>query len=201
MINYLDQLVGRITNKLHELGQYHRTLVLFTTDNGTHRNIFSQHETGQIQGRKGFPVASGTHVSLIAYWPGTIQPGTTSDALIDFTDFLPTLMDVAGDLLPHDYTVDGLSFYDQLIGQADTTRDWIYCHYDPRWGQFESTRWAHDHTWKLYGNGKFFNCSKDPEELYALDDSTLDKRAYQSKAKLQSILDQMSLSPQTVPQE
>ncbi len=191
MVNYVDQLVGRITGKLHELELDRNTLVLFTTDNGTHRTISSQHKTGLIQGRKAYPVAAGTHVPLIAYWPGTIHPNTVNHAMVDFTDFLPTLVEAAGSSLPDNFTADGLSFYGQLTGKTDTIRSWIYCHYDPRWGGFTPARWAQDQTWKLYGNGQFFNWSDDPDEVQALDDSTLDERAQLAKNKLQDVLDQM----------
>ncbi|MXW32171.1 MAG: sulfatase-like hydrolase/transferase [Rhodothermaceae bacterium] len=196
MLNFVDKLVGRITGKLHELELDRNTLVLFTTDNGTHRIVSSQHKTGLIRGRKAYPVAAGTHVPLIAYWPGTIQPNIVNDALVDFTDFLPTLIEAAGSSVPDDFTADGLSFYDQLTGLADTTRSWIYCHYDPRWGRFAPARWAQDQTWKLYGNGQFFNWSEDRDEVQALDDSTLDERAQLAKNKLQGVLDQMPALPQ-----
>jgi len=95
------------------------TLVLFTTDNGTHRTTSSQHKTGLIQGRKAYPVAAGTHVPLIAYRLGTIQPNIVNDGLVDFTDFLPTLIEAAGSTVPDDFTADGLSFYGQLTGRTD----------------------------------------------------------------------------------
>ena len=110
MVSYVDKLVGRITGKLHELELDRNTLVLFTTDSGTHRIVSSQHKTGLIRGRKAYPVTAGTHVPLIAYWPGTIQPNIVNDALVDFTDFLPTLIEVAGSTVPDDFTADGLSF-------------------------------------------------------------------------------------------
>ena len=201
MVNYVDKLVGRITGKLHELGLDRRTLVLFTTDNGTHRSVTSQHETGLIRGRKAFPVAAGTHVPLIAYWPGTIEPGAINDALVDFTDFLPTMLEVAGSTVPDDFTADGLSFYGQLIGQADTTREWIYCHYDPRWGRFSPARWAQDRTWKLYGDGRFVNWSEDPHELKAVEDTTLDEHARAAKSKLQGVLNRMPPLPPIVSED
>ena len=201
MVNYVDKLVGRITGKLRELGLDRQTLVLFTTDNGTHRSVLSLHETGLIRGRKAFPVAAGTRVPLIAYWPGTIEPGAITDALVDFTDFLPTMLETAGSTVPDDFTSDGLSFYGQLTGQVDTTRDWVYCHYDPRWGQFTPARWAQDHTWKLYGSGKFVNWSEDPDELQALEDTTLDERARLAKSRLQDVLDRMPSLPQTTSED
>ncbi len=195
MVGYVDQLVGRITGKLHELGLDRNTLVLFTTDNGTHRGISSRHKTGLIQGRKAYPVTAGTHVPLIAYWPETIPENTINHALIDFTDFLPTLMETAGMVIPDDFRSDGLSFYGQLIGQADTVRSWIYCHYDPKWGRFTPARWVQDHTWKLYGDGRFVNWTQDPDELRNWADSTLDEQTQRAINKLQAVMNHMPAVP------
>jgi len=195
-VEYMDAVVGRITAKLHELELDQRTLVLFTSDNGTARNITSEHERGPIRGRKGYSVAAGTHVPLIAYWPGTIAPGSISEALVDFTDFLPTLVEAAGSEMPPGFVADGLSFYGQLTGGADTTRHWIYNHYAPQWGNFVPTRYAQDQTWKLYADGRFVNWKEDPAELTALPDSTLDSTAMQAKEKLQRVLQSMpALAP------
>jgi len=188
MINYVDQVVGRIANQLNALDLDRQTLLLFTTDNGTHRSITSIDEAGFIRGNKGYPDVAGTHVPLIAYWPGTIKPNVVHDALIDFTDFLPTLMEVAGGVIPDHFVSDGLSFYGHLTGKTDTTRPWIYCHYDPQWGSFKPARWAQDHHWKLYGDGRFFNWSADREEKLILEESTLDSTAQLAKNKLQNIL-------------
>ena len=196
MVNHMDLLVGRITESLHRLGLDRRTLVLFTIDNGTHRSVTSSHEDGPITGRKAFPVAAGTHVPLVAYWPGTIAGGVVNESLIDFTDFLPTLVEVAGSTVPAEFITDGLSFHSQLTGQADTVRSWVYCHYDPRWGRFEAARWAQDDSWKLYGSGKFVNWSDDPEEIHALEDSLLSEPALEAKGRLQSVLDRMPPLPQ-----
>ena len=147
---------------------------------------------GTIRGKKGFPVAAGTHVPLIAYWPGTIAPGKENDALIDFTDFLPTLLEAAGRMISEDLTADGLSFYGQLTGRADTARNWIYGHYDPRWGSFVPSRYVQDHDWKLYADGSFFNWSHDLDEQSPLADSTLDDTKRHVRDRLQEILDAMS---------
>ena len=190
-VTYMDAIVGRITAKLKALGLDQRTLVLFTTDNGTDRSLSSQHESGIIRGRKAFPVAAGTHVPLVAYWPGTIAASMESSALVDFTDFLPTLVEAAGSQIPEGFSSDGLSFYGQLTGHVDSTRSWIYGHYDPRWNNFEPTRYAQDHTWKLYADGRFFNWADDPAELVSLSDSLLDDAALQVKQKLHAVLQTM----------
>ena len=195
MVNYVDILVGRITDKLHALDLDRRTLVLFTTDNGSHRSLISRHESGLIRGRKAFPVAAGTHVPLIAYWPDTIPAGEVNSSLVDFSDILPTLVEAAGSSVPPDFTTDGLSFFPQLTGEADTARAWIYCHYDPRWGRFFPARWAQDHTWKLYGDGTFVNWAEDPDEVQPVPDSLLDQQAGIVRDSLQAVLDRMPQLP------
>ena len=78
---------------------------------------------------------------------------------LDLTDFLPTLVEVAGAALRPEHVVDGLSFYPQLVGIEDTVRSWIFTDYDPRWGQFSSVRrrYVFDQHWKLYDDGSFFD--------------------------------------------
>ena len=102
---------------------------------------------------------------MIASWPGTINSEQVNNNLIDFTDFVPTLMDVADAKLPEGGVFDGLSFHDQLVGEADTVRSWVFCHYAPQWGNFNHTRFVHNQTWKLYGDGRVFNVVVDPMEL------------------------------------
>ena len=187
-VAYVDTIVGRITNALHRLGLDRNTLVIFTSDNGTDRAIASEHISGTIHGRKGYPEAAGTHVPLIAYMPGTIKPGSVNDALVDFTDFVPTLLVAAGISSKQSAPTDGLSFFGQLTGDPDTSRSWIYCHYDPRWGNFEANRWAQDHKWKLYADGRLFHWAEDPREMVNLSDSSLGSNAQQARQRLQAVL-------------
>ena len=126
---------------------------------------------------------------LVAYWPGTIEPGTESDALVDFTDFLPTLLDVAGAAMPEDSATDGTSFYGPMTGTSEGTRDWVYCHYDPGWGSFAPNRWAQNRAWKLYADGRFVNWSRDADEVVPLPDSVLAPEALRIKSALQHVLD------------
>ena len=93
-------------------------------DNGTDRDVVSRVGDRLIRGDKGHPTEAGTHVPMIAHWPGAIAPGQVNDNLIDFTDFLPTLMEAARLDVPEEGVSDGLSFYRQLVGTADTTRAW-----------------------------------------------------------------------------
>lgn len=190
-VAYMDAIVGRLAEALRRLELDRRTLLIFTADNGTDRRVSSMHESGTIHGRKGYPTAAGTRVPLIAYWPGTIMPGLESDALVDFTDFLPTFLDVAGAEMPEDAVADGVSFLGPMTGASEGVRNWIYCHYDPRWGSFSPGRWVQDHEWKLYADGRFINWARDADEMVALPDSVLGPEAVRVKSEFQQVLDSM----------
>ena len=87
MVNYLDTLVGRIVRKTEALGIEKNTVILFTTDNGTHKAITSKIGERKMVGGKGTTKNSGTHVPLIAYCPEKIRAGQTCRDLVDFSDF------------------------------------------------------------------------------------------------------------------
>jgi arylsulfatase A-like enzyme len=164
MVAYMDKMVGRIVDKLEELGLRENTLLMFTGDNGTHRSVTSPTKDGDVQGAKGKTVITGTHVPLVANQPGTVEAGVVCENLIDFTDSFPTLADATGAQIPHDFPRDGRSFLPQLKGETGEPRDWIFCHYDPRWGNWQPARFVMDKKWKLYEDGRFFNVEKDPLE-------------------------------------
>ena len=92
MVTYVDKMVGKIVNKLDELGLRENTLVLFTCDNGTSGAIKSELNGKMVQGGKRQMTDAGTHVPLIANWPKTIPGKQVKEDLVDFSDFLPTLL-------------------------------------------------------------------------------------------------------------
>ncbi|MDB4300589.1 hypothetical protein N9961_00780 [bacterium] len=106
----------------------------------------------------------GTHVPFIASWKGKGVTGKVSDDLIDFTDFYPTLAQAAGITLGKDDPIDGVSFLPQLQGKKGTPRDWIFCHYQPYWGNFKGTQFARTQTHKLYPDGRFYKIPSDLKE-------------------------------------
>ena len=186
-VAYMDKVIGRIVDYLDEAGLRENTLVIFTGDNGTDRDVTSRFGDQLIQGNKGYPNRYGTHVPFLVNWPGVIEPGQVNDNLVDFTDVLPTLMDVAQSPVPGDFLTDGLSIYPQLIGEADTVRAWVFCHYAPEWGRFEDSRYAQTRVWKLYDDGAFYNIAEDPEELEPLGEAG----APEVREMLQGVLDRM----------
>ncbi|MFT5141992.1 MAG: arylsulfatase A [Rhodothermales bacterium] len=190
-VEYVDDIVGRIVAALHQSGKSQDTVVIFVGDNGTHRRVVSAIDGTTVQGHKAYPDAAGTHVPMIASWPGTVDGGQVNGNLIDLTDFLPTLMEAAGAPVPPDYVSDGLSFLGQMSGQADTVRAWTFTHYAPGWGGFADARWAHDGSWKLYEDGAVFNLKDDPTEVQPVALDSLLPEAWVAVEALRGVLQRM----------
>ena len=113
-ISYMDQQVGEILEALDESGRANDTLVLFTSEQGS-----------QYPGCKWTNWDTGVHTVLIARWPGRIAANRRTDALVQYADVLPTLVDAAGgDVAKHDY--DGTSFLDALLGKTSRHRQYVY---------------------------------------------------------------------------
>jgi len=191
MVTYVDKLVGRITQKLDELGIRENTLVMFLGDNGTNRSITSPTTQGGVTGHKGFPDDGGTRVPLIAHWPGTVPGGQVLDDLVDTTDFLPTIAAVTGARLPPGVQVDGRSFEPQLMGETGNPREWVFCHYDPDWGNFTRSRFARDQRWKLYDDGRLYDVPADPLEEHPLEPGSGGPEAAVARQRLQEVLDSL----------
>lgn len=189
MVTYMDKMVGKVLARLETLGLRENTLVLFTGDNGTEKPIVSTCNGREIAGGKGAMTDAGTHVPLIAHWPGTIPPGRTCRDLVDFTDFLPTLCDATGIDIPMTPKVDGRSFLPQLKGQTGHPRPWIYCWYS-REGALPGKEWARTQRYKLYRTGRFFDVARDPLEQDPLSTEELTDEARKAHVLLRNALEQ-----------
>ena len=187
MVAHVDKVTGKIAAKLDELGIRENTLLLFTGDNGTSAAIRSKLNGRDVQGGKGKMTDAGTRVPLIASWPGTISRGAVLRDLVDFSDFLPTLCEAAGVTVPADLTIDGRSFLPRLKGQKGNPREWVYCWYKKKKGDPPVEVWARNHSYKLYGTGKFYDVSKDLLEKTPLSD--LSPEAEQARSMLLKALD------------
>lgn len=190
MVAYMDKMVGRVADHLNSLGLAEDTLVLFMGDNGTNKAIKSQLHGKTIVGGKGLTKDRGTHVPLIASWPGSAKSGHIVDDLIDFTDILPTALDAAGVSRPK--IAEGSSFVPQLRGEKGTPREFAYCYYWPRPEKGEPSRFVHDGHWKLYADGTLFNTDDDPDEK-----SPVPKRQ-NIRQRLQAALDSVQLEGQSI---
>ena len=110
---YVDVLVGKVVQKINDLGIADNTIIIFTSDNGTA-------VTAKNRG-----VERGSQVINIIAGAGVKKRGATNE-LTDFSDIAPTLLDYAGGKLPKGKSFDGISLKPFLTGKTDTTKDWIY---------------------------------------------------------------------------
>jgi len=125
MVRYMDKLVGRLVAELEDLDIRKNTIVIFTTDNGSTRSITGSIAGRQVNGGKGTKWESGTCAPFIVNCPGKV-PARITDALTDFTDLLPTFVELARGIIPTDLAIDGVSIAPLLLGeQQDSRRDWI----------------------------------------------------------------------------
>lgn len=125
MVRYMDHCVGQLVAKLEQLGIRERTLIVFTTDNGSTRSITGTRNGVEVAGAKAQKTEAGVCAPFIVNAPGLVPPGKT-DALTDFTDLAPTFCELAGAQMPDAVKRDGVSIAPLLRGQADDTpREWI----------------------------------------------------------------------------
>ena len=199
MVEYMDKLVGRLVSGLETLGLRENTLVLFYSDNGTHRKIVSALGKEKVQGGKATPKQTGIRVPLIANWPNVIRSGRTTSQLVDASDFLPTLADLAGTGIPKGWHCDGLSFSPTLLGKQGPKRDWCFFWYDPRpgWDKERYTRhvFALDHKYKLFSDGRLYDVRGKGLRETELDPKNLSTEASVARKKLQKAIDQTMKPP------
>ena len=185
-VAYMDKLVGKLMAELDRLKLREKTMVIFVGDNGTasFAKDWSPVEGKSISGAKGSMLEGGSRVPMIVNWPGTTPAGKVKDDLIDFSDYLPTLTEIAGAELPKGVTIDGHSFAAQARGEKGEPRDWVYV-------ELNGKRYVRDDRWKLDGRGRLFDLKNAPfEEIETSADASSDAAA--AKKKLQSILDKLA---------
>jgi arylsulfatase A-like enzyme len=152
MMTKLDEDIGRLLDLLRELGIERNTIVIFTSDNGPHREGGHQpdfwNSNGPLKGIKRDLTEGGIRVPLIAWGPGTIPEGTISDLPSAFWDFMPTACDFAGVTAPE--RIDGVSFFSTLTGHSGEQKQHTYLYWEfknaraVRMGNWKCVQWQVD---------------------------------------------------------
>jgi arylsulfatase A-like enzyme len=126
MVRYIDKLIGKLVNALEELAIRDNTILIFTTDNGTVGSITGTLNGTKVQGGKSKEKESGICAPFIVNCPGLVPAGKVTDALTDFSDLLPTFVELGGGKVPEDLVVDGQSIAPLILGkEKDSKRKWI----------------------------------------------------------------------------
>lgn len=112
-INELDNQVGAVDALLHKYGLDENTIFIFTSEQGY-----------------SFPFGKwtcydeGLHTGFVIRWPGTMKPGRVTDAMCEYVDVTPTLVDIAGGKIPEG--LDGRSFLPVIKGETDSFKNEVY---------------------------------------------------------------------------
>jgi len=119
-IKFVDDEVGAVLTKLKKLGLDENTIIMFSSDNGPHKegghdSTFFQ-SSGGLNGTKRDLTDGGVREPFVVRWPGKIKPGTVSEHVSGFQDFLPTAADLAGVKVTAE--CDGISFLPTLLGNS-----------------------------------------------------------------------------------
>ena len=175
MIELADAQIGRVLDALDRSGQRDDTVVVFTTDHGD-----MQGDHGLV--RKGCRFYEGlVRVPLIWRWPGRVRAGLCSDALVELTDIVPTVLDAAGQA--PGALVTGRSLLPIMTGAAagQTHRDFVRAEFYDAQGHGGAERpmsvatMYRDERWKLvvyhsHGVGELYDLDGDPDEFVNLWD-------------------------------
>jgi len=169
MITRMDDGVGRLIEKLGDKGLDRNTLIVFTSDNGSHNEggyHFSMLQSNStLRGGKRDLYEGGIRVPLIVRWPGGIsQPGRVSNHISAFWDFLPTACDLAK--IPKPNKIQGISYAPTLRGETQTAHDGLYWEFHELGGR----RALRMGPWKLVQYGLAAGRKGKPQLYNLIDD-------------------------------
>ncbi len=171
MVSRLDKYVGEVMAVLKAKGILDNTLIIFTSDNGPHRENGGDPEffnsNGPLRGIKRDLYEGGIRVPFVAYWKGKIKPGI-SEQPAAFWDLYPTFLQMAG--LPVHNTIDGISLLPSLIKQQQQRQhDYFYWEFHENNGR-QAVRWKNWKGVKLNvttdrnASLELYDLAKDPGE-------------------------------------
>ncbi len=112
----VDWCVGQVLDTLRELGLEKDTLVIFTSDNGGTPGENASNKP--LRGHKTQTFEGGVRVCTIAWWPGKVAAGTSTNAITSMMDVLPTLATLGRAKLPEKRKLDGVDISGVLLGTA-----------------------------------------------------------------------------------
>ena len=126
MVASTDESLGRLVERLQDLGLDKNTLLIFFSDNGGHGGATSNLP---LRGSKGMMYEGGIRVPMIAWWPGKIKAGAECAEPIIGLDFYPTFMDVAN-IKVDDLNLDGKNILPLFFQENQNLgRDALYWHF------------------------------------------------------------------------
>jgi arylsulfatase A len=169
VVEELDWSVGEVLKALREEKIDKNTLVVFTSDNGPWLQ-FNEHggSAGPLRDGKGSTWEGGMREPAIAWWPGTVPAGVTTQEMASTMDLYVTAIKLAGGAVPDDRPIDGYDITPLLTGKGKSPRDTMYFYRGTKLFAVRHGPWkAHFLTQAAYGS-KDAPVDHDPPLLYHL---------------------------------
>lgn len=176
MVQSVDESLGRILDRVRDLGLEESTIVLFMSDNGGLSTVAGDRAgpttNEPLRAGKGWLYEGGIREPMIIRWPGVVEKGSVASEPVMSTDFFPTMLAMAGVSPPRGVELDGLSLEPLLRGEGHLDRDalfWHFPHYHGsgnrpsgavRVGPWKLIEWFED------GQVELYNLDEDPEEAH-----------------------------------
>jgi arylsulfatase A-like enzyme len=164
MVQSVDESIGRVMQKLEDLGVADNTAVIFMSDNGGLSTVPREGPTANLPLRagKGWLYEGGIREPMLIKWPGVVKAGSVCDEPVTSTDFYPTMLEMAGLGLMPEQHIDGVSMVPLLKNKGNLKRKAIYWHYPHyhgsgnrpsgavRAGDYKLIEWYEDNGVELY---------------------------------------------------
>lgn len=197
MVAYMDKMIGKVIQNVKAQGLEKNTVFMFCADNSTQKDIVSRWRGQIFPGAKTTTDWRGTLQPFVVYWPGKVPAGQINSSIADYTDFLPTLADIAHIPKPSTYGIlDGVSFYDNMLGLSGVDREWSFT----RWNNdlrddalVPAEIYVQNREYKLYDtpNIRFYDLVADRNETKDLSKSTLTAEQQAIRTKFEAVLAEM----------
>lgn len=171
MVARLDWYVGDIMRTLRERGLDQNTVIIFSSDNGPHREGGADpdffNSNGIYRGYKRDLYEGGIRVPLIVVWPENVQPGSETDKVCAFWDFPSTFAEIAEASLADD---DGISFLPTLLGNEGDQKEHDFLYFN--FIELNGSQAVRKGPWKLIQldirtdnpRMELYNIDEDPSE-------------------------------------
>lgn len=152
MCENIDWNVGRVAEKVEELGLSENTIIIYFSDNGPNGIRWN----GGMKGKKGSTDEGGVRSPLFMKWKGKFEAGKTITQITSAIDLLPTLSDLAGIDYQSQKMLDGVSLKPLLLEENPEWGDRLIVNH---WGKRTSVR---SQQYRLGHEGKLFDMINDP---------------------------------------
>lgn len=218
MVQSLDDNVGRLLDAIDALGLARNTIIVFFSDNG---GVHFKGHDGEgnnydvpltsnepLRGGKGTIYEGGTREPCVVVWPGQVQPGATSETIIQSMDFYPTILEILDRKPQPGQAFDGVSIVSALKQAGPPARDGIFCFFPHdvsitenrpavylRQGDWKLIRFFHDgpqfaHRYELYNLRDDLGESANRADRMAEKVRTMDQRIEQFLSDTHAVLPQ-----------